>query len=277
MLHRRSWIQRLLLIIGLVVFATWTLVPLLWIVATSVKPDDELYTHPTIVPHALTAAHYVSLVVDTNFLQYFANSLLVSVITMAASMIVGVLSAYALTRLKFVGRRVMANVTVVTYLIPASLLFIPLFQVAASYHLTNKTVGLVPVYLIFSVPFCTWLCISHLQSVPFELEEASYIDGCTRFQSLVRIVLPLLLPALAVVGLFAFTEAWNEFLYALILITSDSQMTLPIGLAGFIVGDVYVWGPLMACAVISSIVPVAIYLLAQRWVVQGLTAGATKG
>jgi len=158
-------------------------------------------------------------------------------------MVVGVLAAYAVTRLRFRGRRLMGNVTIVTYLIPPALLFIPLFQVAAQFNLTNSTLGLILIYLIFSVPFCTWLSIAHLQAIPIELEEASLVDGCTRLQSLWLIVVPLLLPALAVIALYAFTQAWNEFLYALILISTGSRKTLPVGLADFVVGDVYNWPP----------------------------------
>jgi multiple sugar transport system permease protein len=269
--------RRIVLVGGLAVFAIWTIVPIAWIVETSLKPNKDLYGEPAIVPKTVTFEHYVELFADTDFLTYFGNSLLVSVGTTALSMIIGVLAAYAVTRLRFRGRRLMGNVTIVTYLIPPALLFIPLFQVAAQFRLTNSTLGLIPIYLIFSVPFCTWLSIAHLQAIPIELEEASLVDGCTRLQSLVRIVVPLLLPALAVIALYAFTQAWNEFLYALILISTGSRKTLPVGLADFVVGDVYNWGPLMAGSVIASLVPVLIYIAAQRWVVSGLTAGATKG
>lgn len=269
--------RRVVLVGGLAVFAAWTVLPIAWIVETSLKPNKDLYGEPGIVPKSVTFEHYVDLFTDTDFLTYFGNSLLVSVGTTALSMIVGVLAAYAITRLRFRGRRLMGNVTIVTYLIPPALLFIPLFQVAAQFRLTNSVLGLIPIYLIFSVPFCTWLCIAHLQAIPIELEEASLVDGCTRLQSLLRIVLPLLLPAMAVIALYAFTQAWNEFLYALILISTGSRKTIPVGLADFVVGDVYNWGPLMAGSVIASLVPVLIYVAAQRWVVSGLTAGATKG
>lgn len=274
---RPTRLRKAILVVGLTVFTTWTVFPLLWMIQISLKPDVEIYGTPAIVPHSVTLTQYASLFTTTNFVDYFLNSLKVSVLTTICAMVVGVLAAYAISRLKFGGRTVMANIAVTTYLVPASLLFIPLFQVAAALRLTDKTLGLVPIYLIFSVPFCTWLCIAHMESIPKELEEASYIDGCSKFQSLLRIMLPLLGPALAVVALFAFTNAWNEFLYALILITTDTSQTIPVGLSRFVIGDVYVWGPLMAAAVLATAVPVLIYLLAQRWVVAGLTAGATKG
>ena len=128
-----------------------------------------------------------------------------------------------------------------------------------------------------AVPFCTWLVISYFNTIPYELEEAALVDGATRPQALVRIVLPLAAPALAVVALYAFTQSWNEFLFALLLIGTDSQKTIPSGLAGLINGDVFQWGALMAGAIISSLPPVLIYLAAQRWVVSGLAGGAVKG
>ena len=171
----------------------------------------------------------------------------------------------------------MARATIVTYLVPGTLLFIPLYQIAYRLNLTDKALGLVVIYLVHSVPFCTWLIISYFNTIPYELEEAALVDGATRIQALTKIVLPLALPALAVTALYAFTGSWNEFLFALLLIGRDSQKTIPSGLAGLINGDTYQWGALMAGALISSIPPVLIYIVAQKWVVSGLAGGAVKG
>jgi multiple sugar transport system permease protein len=192
-------------------------------------------------------------------------------------MIAAVLAAYALTRLAFRGRTILARATIVTYLVPAALLFIPLFQIANQLRLSDKATGLVVIYLIFSVPFSTWLAISYFNTIPMELEDAALVDGANRLQSLITIVVPLALPALAVIALFTFTLAWNEFLFAMLLIGRDSQKTLPVGLSDFVKGDVFQWGPLMAASLMASVPPVAIYLLAQRWVVSGLSGGALKG
>jgi multiple sugar transport system permease protein len=273
----RWLLQRTLLWGGLAIFTVWTLFPLLWIVTTSVKTNKELYQESTIFPRTFTWQHFDQIFNQTRFLTYFKNSLMVSTLTMVLAMIIGVMGAYAISRLNFRGRLTMARATIVTYLVPGSLLFIPLFQIAYRLHLTDKALGLVVIYLVHSVPFCTWLIISYFNTIPYELEEAAMVDGATRVQALTKIVLPLALPALAVTALYAFTGSWNEFLFALLLIGRDSQKTIPSGLAGLINGDTYQWGALMAGALISSIPPVLIYIAAQKWVVSGLAGGAVKG
>ena len=258
-------LRRLVLVGGLAIFTIWTLFPLLWVVTTSLKSDRELYRRPGIFPQQVTWVHYRTIFEQTRFMTYFKNSLMVATLTTIVAMVVGVMAAYAISRLTFRGRMFVARSTIVTYLVPGSLLFIPLYQVAYQLHLTDKALGLVVVYLVGSVPFCTWLAISYFSTIPYELEEAALVDGATRLQALVRIVL------------YAFTQSWNEFLFALLLIGTDSQKTIPSGLAGLINGDVFQWGALMAGAIISSVPPVLIYLAAQRWVVSGLAGGAVKG
>jgi multiple sugar transport system permease protein len=273
----REVLRRALLFGGLAIFTVWTLFPLVWIVTTSIKTNKELYQEATIFPHTVTWQHYDQIFHQTRFLTYMKNSLMVAVLTTVIAMLVGVLAAYAITRLTFRGRVFMARATIVTYLVPGALLFIPLFQIAYRLHLTDKTLGLVVIYLVGTVPFCTWLAISYFNTIPYELEEAALVDGATRPQALRRIVLPLALPALAVIALYAFTQSWNEFLFALLLIGRDSQKTIPAGLAGLINGDTFQWGALMAGALISSIPPLIIYIVAQKWVVSGLAGGAVKG
>ena len=273
----RKGIRNFVLVGGLTVFALWTLFPFVWIVETSIKPDRDLYREISLWPQRVTSAHYVEVLRETPFLTYFRNSFLVAGATTALAMVIAVLSAYAMTRLSFRGRTFIARATIVTYLIPASLLFIPLFQIALQLHLTNKAAGLIVIYLIFAVPFSTWLAISYFNTIPSDLEDAALVDGATRLQSLFSVFIPLALPALAVIALFTFTHAWNEFLFALLLIGRDSQKTVPIGLAEFVVGDVFAWGPLMAGSLIASLPPVLIYIAAQRWVVSGLGGGAIKG
>lgn len=273
----RAIVRNVVLWGGLAIFTIWTLFPLVWIATTAVKTDKELYQQATIWPHTFTWQHFDTIINQTRFPTYFKNSMMVAVLTMLLAMIIGVMAAYAISRLSFRGRIFMARTTIVTYLVPGSLLFIPLFQIAYRFHLTDKALGLVVIYLVHSVPFCTWLIISYFNTIPYELEEAALVDGATRPQALVRIVLPLALPALAVTALYAFTQSWNEFLFALLLIGRDSEKTIPSGLAGLINGDTYQWGALMAGALLSSIPPVLIYLAAQKWVVSGLAGGAVKG
>jgi multiple sugar transport system permease protein len=271
-------IRTIVMVGGLAFFTAWTVFPLLWIVTTSFKSDKEIYSQQAgILPSTFTTQHYDKIINKTRFLGYMKNSLMVSTLTTLVAMGIGVFAAYAISRLNFRGRTFMARTTIVTYLVPGSLVFIPLYQIANQLHLTNKAVGLVVIYLVGTVPFCTWLAISYFNTIPYELEEAALIDGASRPQALLRIVLPLAAPALAVIALYAFTQSWNEFLFALLLIGRDSEKTIPSGLAGLINGDTYQWGALMAGALISSIPPLLIYFAAQRWVVSGLAGGAVKG
>jgi multiple sugar transport system permease protein len=278
----RRWLQRhalhrIVLPIGLTVFLIWTLFPYFWILATSIKPNRDIFVESTIFPKRFTFEHYRYIFTDADFRIYFRNSAIVAVSTTLISMVVAVFSAYALTRLRFRGRGFIARATIVTYLIPASLLFIPLFQVAFQLHLTDSIWGLVVIYLIFSVPFSTWMTISYFNTVPSELQDAALVDGASRLRALFSIFIPLSLPALAVVALFTFTVAWNEFLFALLLISRDSQKTIPVGLTEFVRGDTYQWGRLMAGSLLASLPPVVIYFVSQRWVVSGLAGGAVKG
>jgi ABC-type glycerol-3-phosphate transport system permease component len=269
--------RRAVLIGGLLLFGLWTVLPLYWIVVTSIKPNLLIYREPQLFPSQVTAEHYGFVLTRTPFLLYVKNSFLVTIVTTLLSIVIGTLAAYAITRLNFNGRAWLARGVVVTYLVPASLLFIPMFQVIHSLGLIDNIVGLMVTYLTFTVPFATWTMIGYFKNVPFELEDAALVDGCSRIQALGLIMLPLALPALAVVALFAFTLSWNEFLYALVFIGSDSQKTLTLGLIGLVRGDTFPWGPMMAASLLGALPPVAVYVFSQKWVVSGLAAGSVKG
>jgi multiple sugar transport system permease protein len=277
----RSRTQRLLRWVGnglLVVMLVWTLVPFYWMIATSLKTDKEIYGfEATLVPRHPTLAAYRLLFVKTPFVKYVRNTIIIAVTTTVASLVFGCLGAYALARLRFRGRKVIARGLVFTYLVPPSLLFIPLFAVMSTLRLVDSYQGIILAYLGFTVPFCTWLLMGYFRSVPLELEEAALVDGCSRLGALARIILPMSLPALAVVAFFSFTQAWNEFLYAQVFISSNEVRTVTAGISLFIVEDVFFWGPMMGAAFLSTIPPVLIYLIFQRWVVKGLTLGAVKG
>ena len=262
---------------GLVFFGLWTLMPLYWIVVTSIKTNVAIYREPSLIPTTITFDSYNFVLTKTPFLLYVKNSFTVTIVTTLLSMVIGTLAAYSITRLHFVGRQWVARSVVVTYLVPASLLFIPMFQVIYSLGLMDNVVGLMVTYLTFTVPFATWMMIGYFRNVPFELEDAALVDGCSRVQALARIMLPMALPALAVVALFSFTLSWNEFLYALVFIGSDSQKTLTLGLIGLVRGDTFPWGPMMAASLLGALPPVVVYIVSQRWVVSGLSAGSVKG
>jgi ABC-type glycerol-3-phosphate transport system permease component len=280
-MRTKSGTQRLLRWIGnglLVVMLIWTLVPFYWMVATSLKKDKEIYGfEATLVPRQPTLDAYRLLFVKTPFVKYVRNSTIIAVATTVASLVFGCLGAYALARLRFPGRKTIARGLVFSYLVPPSLLFIPLFAVMSTFRLVDTHHGLVLAYLGFTLPFCTWLLMGYFRSVPLELEEAALVDGCSRMGTLLRIILPMSLPALAVVAFFSFTQAWNEFLYAQVFVSSNEVRTVTAGISNFIVEDVFFWGPMMGSAVLSALPPVILYLVFQRWVVKGLTLGAVKG
>jgi multiple sugar transport system permease protein len=270
-------IRRLILVGGLGIFAIWTGLPLYWIVVTSIKPNLLIYREPQLFPSQVTLDHFAFVLGQTPFLLYVRNSVSVTLVTTLLAMIVGTLAAYAIVRLTFLGRKWVARSVVVTYLVPSSLLFIPMFQVIYSIGLIDNIVGLMLTYLTFTVPFATWMMIAYFRNIPAELDDAALVDGCSRLQALVWIMVPIALPALAVVGLFAFTLSWNEFLYALVFIGSDSQKTLTVGLIGLVRGDTFPWGPMMAASLLGALPPTLVYLVSQRWVVSGLAAGGVKG
>jgi len=269
--------RRLVHTAGLLFFGVWTVLPLYWIVVTSIKPNLLIYREASFFPSQLTGDHFAFVLTRTPFLHYVQNSMAVTLVTTGVAMVIGTLAAYAIVRLSFAGRPWVARAVVVTYLVPGSLLFIPMFQVIYSLGLIDNIVGLMVTYLTFTVPFATWMMIGYFRNVPAELEDAALIDGCSRIQALAKIMVPIALPALAVVALFAFTLSWNEFLYALVFIGSDSQKTLTLGLIGLVRGDTFPWGPMMAASLMGTLPPALVYLISQRWVVSGLAAGSVKG
>ncbi|HSF33452.1 MAG TPA: carbohydrate ABC transporter permease [Candidatus Tectomicrobia bacterium] len=273
--------QRMVKGIGNLVLAVmllWTAIPFYWMVVTSLKHDKEIYGYEaTLIPEKPTLANYVTILRDTPYMIFLRNSTVVAVGSTVISLIIACLGAYAIARLNFPGRALLARLLVCTYLVPASLLFIPLFAIMSALRLTDTLHGLTFAYLSGDVPFCTWLLMGYFKSVPTELEEAALVDGCNRVTALIRVVLPVSLPALVVVTFFCFTRAWNEFLYAYVFTSTNAARTITTGLVNFMSADVFFWGPLMASTILSALPPVLMFLVFQRWVVKGLTLGAVKG
>lgn len=261
----------------LLFFLLWTVIPFLWMFLASIKTNKEIYNPEfTIFPKQVFLGHYADLL-NGPFTMWLRNSTIVSLTSTLLSLVLGSFGAYAITRLQFKGRKVIAVGLVGTYLLPASLLFIPLFQIIANLGMVDSIYGLMLVYPTFTLPFCTWLLMSYFRSIPVELEEAALIDGCGRLGVLFRIVLPLAAPALVVVALFSFTQGWNEFLYAFVFTSSTSSRTLTVGLTLMLGEDVFYWGKMMAGALLTALPPVIMYTLAQRLVIRGLTVGGVKG
>jgi multiple sugar transport system permease protein len=254
------------------------LFPFFWMTITSFKGEDQMRSLASMFwPSPFVRDNYRHLLEKTEFLAWYRNSVVVSVSSTLLATAIGTIGAYALARLRFLGRGFMASAVLITYLVPPSILFIPLYAQIRNLGLADSLTGLIVAYPSFTVPFVTWLLMGYFESIPEELEEAAMIDGATRFGAFRRIVLPLAAPGLLAAALYAFTQAWNEFLYALVFITNVKLRTLPVGLSSFITGDVYGWGYLMAGAVLTTLPVIAAYVYLQRYMVEGLTAGSVKG
>jgi multiple sugar transport system permease protein len=253
----------------LVPFLAFVIFPFYWIVTTSLKSTPQISERRSIFwPDPPTLEQYSSLLGDTPFLTWLSTVVSVALASLAA---------YALSRLRFKGAGLLTTLLLITYLLPGTLLFIPLYQTLTNLGIINTHAALILTYPTFLLPFATWVLMGYFRSIPVELEEAARIDGASRLYIFWKITLPLAAPAILSVTLFAFTNAWNEFLFAFVFITSESLRTLPIGLQSMVVGDILPWGKLMAASLLTAIPVAILYVYAQRFLSEGLTVGAVKG
>ncbi len=266
-------------------FAIFFLTPPVYMLITSLKTSAEIsaITNPWWVFHP-TLDNYRELLGSGQFLTFFRNSAIVSVAVVSITMLISIPAAFALSRMKFWGSSVLATGVFLTYLIPETLLFIPLFKMMAMFNdltgieLINKWWVLLILYPTLTVPFCTWIMIGYFASIPKELDEAALIDGATWMQTLTKIFIPVALPGLIAATIFAFTVSWAQFLYPLAFTTSTDQLVLPVGIiTSLIKGDVFNWGQIMTGALLGAAPPLIIYAFLMDYYIAGLTAGATKG
>jgi multiple sugar transport system permease protein len=272
-----SRVRRLYL--PLLAFLVLMLFPFYWMFITSIKPNRELYSQKImpLMVYQPTLKHYIDLLYETNFLTWTYNTMLVAVVTTIVSVVLGAMIAYPLARMRFPGAAVVAVGVAATYLVPQPLLFIPMSDIINRLELGNTLTAVMLTYPTLLIPFCAWLLMGYFKSVPRELEEAARIDGASRWQAMTRIVLPLCTPGLLSAGIFAFTLAQNEFLYALIFLAKSEVRTVPVGaITELIRGDVFYWGQLMAAALLGSIPVALIYSFFVEYYVAGLTAGSVK-
>lgn len=264
--------------LALALMLLFVLFPFYWILITAFKGNLQIGQREGIFwPQPWTLEQFNRLFVEQPFFLWFQNSAIISVTTTALSVFIAALGGYALARLRFWGAQGMTTVLLITYLLPGALMFIPLYVILADLNVINTRWALILTYPTGMIPFATWLLMGYYRAIPEELEHAAMVDGATRMQAFLRITLPLAAPALLAVTLFAFTNAWKEFLFAFVFISSERLMTLPVGLAQTIFGDVYPWGMLMAASLLISIPVVIFYMYGQRFMVAGLTAGSVKG
>ena len=267
-----------LIVLTIAIITFVELYPFYWIIITSFKTNLQFQQFRSVFwPDPWTLEHYDWVLNKSPWLLWLRNTMTVAVISMVLSLLVSSFGAYALVRLRWKGAGFLSTTILITYLMPGIMLVLPLYQLFSNLGLINTLGALVVSYPTFLMPLACWLLMGYYRSIPEELEEAAQIDGCNKFQAFYRVVLPLVLPALMAVALFAVTGAWNEFLFAFVFTQSNSATTLPVGMGRWIVGDVFAWGPIMASSVMMSIPVVAFYAGAQRFLVEGLTAGSVKG
>jgi multiple sugar transport system permease protein len=274
---RSRWLG---LYLPLTFFLLFLLFPFYWMLIVSLKPNTELLdtdVNPFILA-SVTLDHYTYLFTDTEFMRYTWNSMVVTVGSTVLSLTTSILIGYALGRFQFRGGNLMGAVIFLCYLVPPTLLFIPLSQVVAELGLYNSYWSLIFTYPTFLIPFASWLLMGYFRTIAVDLERAALVDGATRLQAMRHIVLPLAMPGILSAGIFCFTLAWNEFLYALVFMGSGDMKTVPVGVVTDLIrADVYFWGSLMAAGILGS-VPVAVaYSFFVDNYISGMTAGATKG
>ena len=269
----------------LVLFAIFFLMPPIYMFITSLKTSAEISaeTNPWWVYNP-TLSNYIELLTSPSYLTYFRNSAIVSVFVVTITMLISVPAAFALSRMKFWGSATLATGVFLTYLIPETLLFLPLFKMFAVFNewtgieLINRWWVLLFLYPTLTVPFCTWIMIGYFASIPKELDEAALMDGANYRQILTRVFIPVALPGLIAATIFAFTVSWAQFLYPLAFTTSVDQLVLPVGIiTSLIKGDVFNWGQIMTGALLGAAPPLIIYAFLMDYYIAGLTAGATKG
>lgn len=281
---RRNWRKGLGVLgrvyLPLVVLTLFLLAPFYWMVITALKPDSELYSvavSPLLVWQP-TLIHFDELFSKTAFFTWTRNSFVVSTLSTGIALLFGVPAGYAMARLRFRGRNAIGLAIFATYLVPGTLLFIPMHQIINQIGLLDSPLALVVVYPTFLTPFCAWLLAGYFKTIPGELEDCARVDGCSRLGAIWRIAIPLATPGILSAAIFAFTASWNEFLYALTLVTSSDLRTLPLGIvAALLNSDAFPWGKLMAGALLGSIPVAVVYSFFVEHYASGLTSGAIKG
>ena len=279
-LYRWQIGKKIALTCAMILFSIFLLFPFLWMLLTSVRLVEE-FLRMSKAPfdiNGITFEHYIFLLNETKFIRWLGNSFFVATIASLIAIIVGLLAAYSLGKLRYKGGGLVALVVFVTYLVPPALLFIPLNAVVNTLGLANSLWALIVTYLTFMVPFIAWMLSGYFKGLPKELSDAARIDGASRIQAMIMIDLPLILPGVISVFFFAFTLSWQEYLYALTFLRSDNQFPISLGVVNALqIGDIFVWGPMMAGAVLGSIPVVIIYTFLMDYYLAGLTAGAVKG
>ena len=268
--------RRIALYLGVLAVTVYSAFPIYWMALSSTRPQQDLFTKTSLVPWPVSWDSYRSLLELTDYPSQFANSLIVAVATVVVTMACSILIAYALTRLKFRGKTAIVAAMLFGYMFPPLMLAIPMFSLFNALGLTDTLFALMGAHLAIALPLGVWLLWGFFKTMPLELEEAAMVDGCSRLQAFLRIVLPLSMPGLITVAIFSFLLSWGDYVFGLILIMSDQNKTLPVGLASMLGSNDLRWGDIMAGATLIAIPLLVLFTFLYRYFVAGLAAGALK-
>lgn len=261
----------------LVIASIWTVFPVYWMIKSSITVNSEMYVaRPSLFAKHYTFDNYIELFTKTDFPYALLNSLEIAAITTLSCLIISIIGSYAMTRLRFPGRKFFQTSIIFSYLIPTAVLFIPMYTFVSKLGFYDNKYALLIIYPTTVVPYCCYMLMNYFKAIPYALEEAALIDGCTRMKSLWHIILPIALPGIAVVATFAFTMSWNEYLYAMIMTTSGRQQTAVVAISSFKYADSAIWGRIMAASVVTSLPVTIIYMVAQGMQVSGKSDGSVK-
>ena len=277
-MKKRSRVMRTTATYGILIIALlWTIFPIYWMLKSSLTLNEEMYVaRPPLFSNVITFDHYIDLIYNTSFMHNVWNSFVIAAITTIICLAIGILGSYAMTRLKYPGRSFFRNSIIISYLMPTAVLFVPMYVFVSSLGFYDNKYALLIIYPTFVVPYCCYMLISYFKAIPYALEEAALIDGCNRLQTLWYIIMPIALPGIAVVATFAFTMAWNEYLYAMIMTTSNVQKTATVAISGFKYADSAIWGRIMSASVVCSLPVTLLYIAAQSMLILGKYEGSVK-
>jgi ABC-type glycerol-3-phosphate transport system permease component len=272
-----SW-RAPLIFVGALALLVFTAFPLVWMASTAFKVSNEIFaTPPSLWPRTFTLANVERLFAETRFLTYLINSLTVALSTAALTLVVSTPAAYSMTRFRFAGREKLAALILFTYMFAPIMIIIPFYVMMRFLGLNNTHVGLVLAYTAFCLPFNLWLLRTFFQSIPVDIEQAALIDGANRFQAVVYVVVPLALPGVVATGIFTFILAWNDYIFARVLIGADELKTLPVGIADLYNASVVDWGMIMAAGLLVVAPVLGVFVFIQKYMVAGWGAGGVKG